>query len=70
MTASLFPLLNAFYPACAAFGPFMLVMGIHFRTSGLRKKHPKFTKALLLAGGFMITLCLLLLAPMGIPSPK
>lgn len=70
MIASILPILNAFYPACAAFGPFFLVMGIFFRTSKLRETHPKLTNAYLVAGGVMITFALLLLAPMGVPAPK
>jgi hypothetical protein len=68
MIASMIPMLDAFYPACAAFGPFLLVMGIRFRTSMLRKKYPKMTSALLVAGGAMITFALLLNTPMGAHS--
>lgn len=65
MIASMFPFLDAFYPACAAVGPFLLVMGIRFRTCTLRERYPKITNALLIVGGAMITFALLLNTPMG-----
>ncbi len=41
-------------PACAAFEPFFLVMGIIYRTSARRETHPKTTNAYLVAGAIMI----------------
>jgi len=69
MIATIFPFLDTLIPACAAFGPFFLVMGIIYRTSARRETHPKTTKAYLVAGAIMITLVLLQTTPMGIPAP-
>jgi hypothetical protein len=70
MIASLFPSLNFLYPACAAFGPFFLVMGIFYRTSKVYETRPKMTHLILIVGGVMIAFCLLQSAPMVFPAPN
>lgn len=58
MLASIFPILDFLYPACASFGPLFLLFGIIARTSPNPERKPRAGKGFLLAGTLMITFAL------------